>query len=102
LTVHVALETRVGSGDVTLFQGLRPDEDEFIIILGAESVVLDENAGRGAPVDAAPVDCANAYLLEDMTPLSSVKDRGPDDEVGTKRLIDVSTEGRVAEAVTLE
>jgi hypothetical protein len=58
MTVNVALDTRVGSGDVTLLQGSRSDGVEFTMTLGAKSVAFEETAGRGHADDGAPVGSA--------------------------------------------
>jgi hypothetical protein len=100
LTVHVELETRVGSRDVT-FQEPKSDGVELIATLGVESVALNGRTGRGHAVDAAPVGSAYPISLEEKKPFNPVEDRNPNDEVDTTRLIDVTVEVPVVEAVTL-
>jgi hypothetical protein len=101
LIIHVALEIRVGSGDVPLSPGTNPNEFESTVTFGTESVALGEVVERGGGVGAAVIGCAYPYPLEARRPSSSAEDGCSNDKVGTKTSIDVATEDRVVEAVTL-
>jgi hypothetical protein len=83
-----------------LLKGSKSDGVEFIVIFGAESVAMDGTVGSGRADVDAPVGSAYPFSLEPTT-WNAVEDASSEDEAGNKRLIGVTMEVPVVEAVTL-
>lgn len=61
LTVHVALDTRVGSRLATALRASESEESKYVVTSEVVVVVLERIMGRGTPLDLAPVGCAYPF-----------------------------------------
>lgn len=70
-TVHVALDTRVGSRIDTRLMESEPDGVELVVIFGANVVVLAMVMGFGNPLDPTPGGCAYPFSPAAVLPTST-------------------------------
>jgi hypothetical protein len=101
LTVHVALDTRVGSRIEAGFRVSESEEVEYIVTFEAVVVVLERIMGSGTPLDPAPVGCAYPFPLATVL-LVSKGYRGFVNADGTGPLLSEVTPEELVMAVTLE
>jgi hypothetical protein len=100
LTVHVALDTRVGSRTEAGLRASESEELECVVTFGTVIVVLERIMGSSTPLDPTPVGCA--YPFPPATLLASKGYGGFDNSAGTGAfLIEVAPKEFVM-AVTLE